>query len=348
MKQFFKFLSAFALGVTLLAGCEKEQSSLTIEDIPEKATIVGSYYYDAGVSAKSSSSYVRDIEILANHPVYVQIDNSTLQAGATGVTIFATATNAKGEFEITVPVSLTTSGVSVEVYPEPFVEKYSEVVGLASGKPVVETYDVVYKAARKQFQLKPNDIVCHNALCTKDEPGEVDTYSEIAKFRVILFENRNSVAVNSDATTSLNYTFEQSSNADVYVTIDDFKYGVTAYNGVADFAIPVSEVKTTSAVIEVKPYASTLNYYYFAYSNGNYGEKTMNNITLDGSYRMSYYKTFRNTLVEVYDDEIDVSIPFSDVKGMPVPVMKIAMMFSPFESFSNYDTDYWNGAVEGI
>ena len=140
MKYFYKILSVVAL-VALLAGCAKEQSSFSAEDIPGRATIIGSYHYDAGQDW-DDDVYIQLIKPLAGHTVYAQVSNSSLKSGSTGYTVYEAVTDAKGNFSISIPATL--QGTQVQVYPKPWLGKHKEVVGVEDNEPIFDNLDVVY------------------------------------------------------------------------------------------------------------------------------------------------------------------------------------------------------------
>lgn len=328
----------------LFVGCAKEQSSFNVEDIPGRATIVGSFYYDAGQGYSSvSKEYVQYVKPLANHTVYAQVSITLDSNSKSGDVVYETTTNANGEFEISVPATL--KGVEVNVYPKPFRGQHSVVVGVENNVPTIEAKDVVYKNDKKKYTLFPNDIQFHDAICTATERTELETYPEVVKFKVQLYKNASYGSVNASSDSSLRYYYETAQNVDVFATIDNKKYAATTSGGVATFAIPAKKKSwTTTATIEIAPYAGKLDFYY--YDTDNYPSK-IKNTELTGYYKMYKYLEESNNGT-IYNNQYSTSVEFSELPGKPVHVVKIAMMFYTYETFSYYKTSLWSSAINDI
>ncbi len=342
MKYFYKFLSVVAL-VALFIGCAKEQSSFSAEDIPGRATIIGSYHYDSGQDW-DDDVYIQQIKPLANHIVYAQVSNSSLKSNSTGYTIYETVTDAKGNFSISIPATL--QGTSVQVYPKPFTGKHKVVVGVEDNEPIFDNKDVVYVGEKKTFTLLPNDIKFHDALCSvEDEREEAATYNEVAKFNVLVYEGQSEGTTSSTNSSSLKYTFEKAKDVDVIVTISGKSYGATSTSGgVAEFAIPAETLDwKPSMTVKIKPYKSSLNYYYWD-SEAQRTKRT----DLDGCYKLYRYiapGASSYSSVSSGSNSFSLSVQFSELEGKPAPVIKATLIFEPYETFQYYNQSNWNNAI---
>jgi len=338
MKYFYKFLSVVALVAVLLTGCAKEQSSFSAEDIPGRATIMGSYYYDAGVEYDEElGEYVAIVKPLAGHVVFVQIDNSTLKSGAKGDTVYETVTNAQGEYAISIPVTL--DGTDVQVYPKPFMAEYSEVVGADEDGAVIKTPDAVYTSPKESFKdVCPYDIKFHDAICTPESKRqEAETYPYTWTFTVTVGEAQYS---KSSSTIKKEYT-SPDDVVSVLVKVKDSKTDKEVYyaartnrnSGVAKFIVPAAEADGSATVTAIiKPYLKN-NYKYYYYNGGNITSQSIS----AGSFEM--YNGYSVA------SSISNSLTFKDLEGVPAPDLRVRMVFVPFsnvESFG-YSVGEWYG-----
>ena len=339
MKYFYKFLSVVALVAVLLTGCAKEQSSFSAEDIPGRATIMGSYYYDAGVEYDEElGEYVAIVKPLAGHIVFVQIDNSTLKSGAKGDTVYETVTNAQGEYAISIPVTL--DGTDVQVYPKPFMAEYSEVVGADEDGAVIKTPDAVYTSPKESFKdVCPYDIKFHDAICTPESKRqEAETYPYTWTFTVTVGEAQYS---KSNSTTIKKEYTSPDDVVSVLVKVKDSKTDKEVYyaartksgNGVAKFVVPAAEADGSATVTAIiKPYLKN-NYRYYYYNGGTITYQSIS----AGSFEM--YNGYSVA------SSISNSLTFKDLEGVPAPDLRVRMVFVPFsnvESFG-YSVSEWYG-----
>lgn len=143
------------------AGCKKEQTSLSIDDIPTKARIVGNItcmteLVDSMHNGQSMRSYVG----VSNRKVILTIANSQLAPNGKGdgVSAFTCTTDLDGNFDIEVPV--VDANTSVTIIPEPFIGSY---VHKTVMKDVNDTYEktenveVLFSASRT-FSVSPYGI----------------------------------------------------------------------------------------------------------------------------------------------------------------------------------------------
>lgn len=322
MKHFYKFLSVVALVAVSLTGCVKEQSSFSPDDVPGRATIIGSYHYDAGQGYDyDDESYIRYIKPLANHTVYALVDNSTLKTDSKGYTVYETTTDKHGEFKISVPVTLT--GTTVKVYAKTFLGKRQEVVGVEDNEPIFENPDVVYKAAEKTYSLKADDIVFHDAICTVntgDEREETETYPYTWTFTVKVGEGVYHKVNNY----SYQVLYNNAEDVNVLATVDGHKYGATTNaKGIAKFVIPATEkVGSAVAYVEIKPYLEeNFTHLYFQ------GSSVATSILEKGTYEM--YNGGSNTV-----PSISQSLTFVEFSNTD-PNINVNMVFIPFDGIAN-------------
>ena len=155
----FKTLIAVVIATLAFTSCSEEQTSLSIDDIPGKAKIIGSFIYNDGQRASSSSTSNTDKPV-ANQTVHVKISNASISPNHTGYgyTTFETTTDANGEYEIEIPAVET--GVTVIIQGAPFIgKKYSTSGNTITGGTAITTKDGVYEATPITKTAKPNDII---------------------------------------------------------------------------------------------------------------------------------------------------------------------------------------------
>ena len=163
---------------TILVGCKPEpveQSSVSIDDFKETATITGTLQYDEGQDF-DGTKYTRLIKPAANITVTAVIANSEFSATTTGsgnLTYTAT-TDAKGNFEIKVPV--TSKGVEVRVKAANFTGQYHRVIDVKDGKPVYTHEEGIYRLDDQTFTLEPNDVEVADGVFTYTERENEEEY----------------------------------------------------------------------------------------------------------------------------------------------------------------------------
>lgn len=155
-----KTLIAVVIATLAFTSCSEEQTSLSIDDIPGKAKIIGSFTFNDGQRTSSSSTSNVDKPV-ANQTVYVKIQNASISPSHTGngYTTFETTTNANGEYEIEIPAVET--GVTVIIQGAPFIgKKYSTSSNTITGGTTITTKDGVYEATPITLNsVTPNDII---------------------------------------------------------------------------------------------------------------------------------------------------------------------------------------------
>lgn len=158
-----KTLIAIAIATVAFSSCTEDQTSLSINDIQGKATIIGSFVYNDGQTYPgSTTTSVSSDKPAMNVKVYVKVSNASLSSNsnAKGYTTFETSTDANGEYEIEIPA--VENGVEVSIQAESFIgRKYSTVSGSTTGiGNSFLTEEGVYEATPIQLsEVKPNDII---------------------------------------------------------------------------------------------------------------------------------------------------------------------------------------------
>ena len=336
----FKF-ATLALALVALTGCQKEQSSFDIEDVPGEAKIMGTLAYDAG-QGYQNGTYTQIIKAAADVRVVAVVDNSTIQSTATGKTVYETKTDANGNYTITVPAHYN-GAVSVEVSADPFIDNYSKVIDVENGAPQIETENVLFKLPTKTVSVTPNDIEIGDGTFTPEGRNILEAYKYNSTFIVKVGEGivSKKKAAKEEGKESDEVVYEivkeyQGVNGkNVLVEINGVKYAAaTKSNGEATFIIP-SEEKAWVANAEITVPGYVVSEYEF------YNEE-LNEENGEMEIKRHYIE---NGTFEQYGDDKNFSIVFKGIAGAPAPVSKVRMIFKPFEGVKDYDY-YWGDADE--
>ena len=111
-----RVFTAMAIAACVFSSCKEDQTSLSVDSLPGKAKIMGRLVYNDGRTTTGSSSSVD--QPAANTTVYLEIDNSSIKAQASGVTVRTTTTDADGYFECEIPTN--DEGVDITIKGAPF------------------------------------------------------------------------------------------------------------------------------------------------------------------------------------------------------------------------------------
>ena len=124
----------------VMTSCQKEQSELTLESLPDKAVITGTVEYVAGDYEQTDGSIISNYQLpLAGQTVMVTIPTSSYAQNADGSQYFEAVTDESGNYRIEIPVSSQTlDNVSVDVLP------FYAVKTLMHGGAIVEIENALY------------------------------------------------------------------------------------------------------------------------------------------------------------------------------------------------------------
>lgn len=134
------FLAAVTVAM-LGTSCSEDQTSLTIEEIPGTAKVIGQVFYQTGIEWNVTTSQ-QEIKyaVAANKKVIIEVQNSEFKPGAAnGITVFETTTDAKGNYEIEVPISGIGS-MKATIKAETFTGDQKNYDGMSTGTNPVPTY----------------------------------------------------------------------------------------------------------------------------------------------------------------------------------------------------------------
>lgn len=150
-------LATVAVAMAVCAGCTREQSSFSIEDLKGRTKISGILSYNLG-QAYENGKYSELHKVAADKPVYVRVNNTSysLTGAAFGYTQFETKTNANGEYEIEVPVP--DKGAQIFLSAPSFAAKRTLLESWENG-PVFKNQEVIFEMNETSLTVYPNDIL---------------------------------------------------------------------------------------------------------------------------------------------------------------------------------------------
>ena len=168
MKTIFKSAMLLASALVVFSSCLKEQTALSIEDIPGSAKVMGILTYNKG-QAYEGGKFIELKEVAAGVEVIVKVHNKTLSpnGNATGTTDYATTTKEDGSFEVIVPA--VDGGVSYEIFAPSFQDTYKSLSERSwkDGEPVFDESEGVYELSKTgSMTLKPGSVAVENAVYT--------------------------------------------------------------------------------------------------------------------------------------------------------------------------------------
>lgn len=327
---------------TILVGCKPEpveQSSVSIDDFKETATITGTLQYDEGQDF-DGTKYTRLIKPAANITVTAVIANSEFSATTTGsgnLTYTAT-TDAKGNFEITVPV--TSKGVEVRVKAANFTGQYHRVIDVKDGKPVYTHEEGIYRLDDQTFTLEPNDVEVADGVFTYTERENEEEYIYYSEYKVVVGKQTYSKSTDEDTDEAkVLKQYREAKDVDVIIEVEfegeTFKYVASTNNeGVATFNIPTYTMTWEPTIhVTANPFAEEKFTYYRIEWSEEDEENIARKYTLSGKFEQaSGYTDYPS---------------FNSIESLPAPEHKVKMNFVSFNSEKEdgyHAAEDWEGA----
>ena len=316
---------------TILVGCKPapvEQSSVSIDDFKETATITGTLQYDEGQDF-DGTKYTRLIKPAANITVTAVIANSEFSATTTGsgnLTYTAT-TDAKGNFEIKVPV--TSKGVEVRVKAANFTGQYHRIIDVKDGKPVYTHEEGIYRLEDQTFTLEPNDVEVADGVFTYTERENEEEYIYYSEYKVVVGKQTYTKSTEGEARVVKQYREAKDVDVIIEVEFDDetFKYVASTNNdGIATFNIPTHTMTWKPTIsVTANPFAEEKFTYYRKEWSESEGDSIVRKYTFSGKFEQVSGKT---------DNPI-----FNSIESLPAPEHNVKMNFVLFNEEEAEDGD---------
>lgn len=164
MKTLVKAAIFFASAMVMFSSCLKEQTGLSVEDIPGVAKISGKLMIDEG-QAYEDGRFVELLRPAANYQITAKVDNNTLSpTSAQGNTEYTVTTNEDGTFEIVIPA--VDAGVNVELVAPAFLGVQSQLSSLVinDGQMLFENVEGKYSYNKNLTGLRPGDVEIVNGV----------------------------------------------------------------------------------------------------------------------------------------------------------------------------------------
>ena len=176
-------------------GCNPEQSELSLDSITEKATVSGTFVYDAGVNMSDTVYTVSNYAPAAGHTVYLEIpyseywDNdgnssssssssgsgTSTSQGNKGNKIYETVTNEAGEWSFEVPT--VSEGIQATVRIQDFRRLRSEYVKMNGTTPEFKTSLYEY-ACDTTVSLRPGSVKILNIDLKGKEVSDFEGFNQ--------------------------------------------------------------------------------------------------------------------------------------------------------------------------
>lgn len=335
MLQKSNLLTSFILLMMLFAGCSKEQTSMSIEDIRERAKIIGNLCYNEG-QRYEGGNIVDKISPAANKRILIEVSNASLSPTGTaqGNTTFTTMTDKEGNYSIEIPVAAKSQGTVITIKAETFEGTQSVLKSLNQPSPEFETKKGVYSYAGQTEIVKPNETIVCNMMYQFTERETVTTIQETVelKAKIGVGKLRKSSYYDSE------YYIDVQPGISVIVSVTDYNNGINEnskrnYGGVTNNKGEVTikiPVKEKPCILGIELHAITFAVNDFIYYGGS-----SNTISYKGSY-----KQFSNG---VFKSPINLGDIMLGGPNDPNTILKSIMVFEQSEDQPyGYNYRYYN------
>ena len=270
MKAIVKAAMLFAVALLAFSACLKEQTSLSIEDIPGKAKVMGKLMIDEGQTYEGNK-FVQLKKPAANMELVLKVKNSSLDPDGTaaGWTDYPVTTNEEGLFEVEIPA--VDDGVQYKVVAASvFGKRYfiaDEVI--SNGQILTKEVDCVYDYDSGVKTVTPGKTDVISAVYTYKTFETGISFTQYADMKVAVGFGKPKYVKDPDEDFSVTGKGEHKGDVvagagvDIIVSVDykdagvddeTYKFGATTgEDGVAVLSIPCISKKTLAdASISVK------------------------------------------------------------------------------------------------
>ena len=307
MKTIFKSAMLLASALVVFSSCLKEQTALSIEDIPGSAKVMGILTFNKG-QAYEGGKFIELKEVAAGVEVIVKVDNASLSpnGNATGTTDYATTTKEDGSFEVIVPA--VDGGVSYEIFAPSFQDTYKSLSERSwkDGEPVFDESEGVYELSKTgSMTLKPGSVAVENAVYTFKpfaQDKSLPTYVTLIVEAGIGVCVEEKVLVNQTTNESKKIpgaTLEYAEGIDVVVKVtygpdydNQVRYygGTTGSKGTFELQIPAtSEDMSADIQLMAREFIGEEDFVYYTYNDDRTGTKEHEIVA--GGYTFEQYST---------------------------------------------------------
>lgn len=292
MKKFIGIAMLMVSAFCVLPSCNKEQTGLSIDDIPGKAKITGTLYIDYGQAYVDGKVVSRKVPA-ADIEVIVKLDNSDISSGSRGYTDYKVRTNGNGEYAVDIPA--VDEGVDVTVTSPDLLGIRSYLKTFENGNMIFDDNKGVFSFSKTLSSVKPGNVKILDGVFSFTSSTQQLTLSESVDFRVnvgICLPAQTKQAL-SDYQTSGNYAYNgtivpgEGVNVILSVRYADTGYtdrtylyaGTTDAKGVAVISIPCTSRKNLSNAtfdLQIPRFLGNEDFKYFTriydYNRSKYSE----------------------------------------------------------------------------
>lgn len=311
MKTIFKAAMLLASVLVLFSSCLREQSSLTIEDIPGSAKVTGTLVVWKGTDFVDGK-FVSLKEPKANTEVTIKVSNGSFANGGSGTTDYTATTNDEGYFECVIPA--VDKGVEFSVSAPAFVEDFLKVKGGKDGVPEIEKIGGVYAVDKTAtYSVQPGDIKDVYVEYQHEASQKAWFFETSVPLKVYVgkaYAAKTSVKKSEiiDGSKSYEYNGEVLPAEKVTVKLDvrynnlnhtETLVGFTNNSGFVQFDIPAESVEDMAAgavnlTLSAEEHLGTEDYTYYAWvrnQNDNLNSKEGSCDLLAGTYTFAQFMT---------------------------------------------------------
>ena len=328
-----------------MTSCQKEQSELTLESLPDKAVITGTVKYEVGdYQAEANGAIISNYQLpVSGQTVMVTIPTANYDDETDGNQYFEAVTDDNGNYRIEIPISTNTLTASIKVVP------FYAVKTLMRNNAIVEIPNALYNTTKagenttstSNITLNQRDIKVVNLVATSASELPVAFDQEVKVNGEVTVEawikNEDAGSKDSDAYIGVpgyhNSTYYQGKGlADYPVTITAtitenretlYEISVTATTKsdgkyTAQMTLPTNCYDngiTTTFSAKVDASLGTFEHWYAIEDARNVGEYDWENIDVDVVYNES--TSGSTTLTSKHELGIAVKIPTFNVTTAP-------------------------------
>lgn len=318
MKKFVGMALLMLSAFCVLPSCNKEQTGLSVENIPGKAKITGTLYIDYGQTYVDGKVVSRKVPA-ADVEVIVKLDNSDLVNTSKGYTDYKIKTNANGEYTVNIPA--VDEGVDVTVTSPDVLGVRSYLRTFENGNMIFDDNKGVFSFSKTVSSVKPGNVKIVDGVFSFTSSTQQLALSEFVDFRVnvgVCLPVKTKQTL-SEYQTSGNYSYNgtivpgNGVNVILSVRYSDTGYtdrnylyaATTDANGVAVVSIPCTSRKNLSNAsfdLQIPRFLGKDDFKYFApvydYSRGRYSEGSA--VIPAGKYA---YRLYTDNCSSYYDFE---------------------------------------------
>ena len=221
----------------VMTSCQKEQSELTLESLPDKAVITGTVKYEVGdYQAETDGAIISNYQLpVSGQTVMVTIPTANYADKTAGNQYFEAVTDDNGNYRIEIPISTNTLTASIKVVP------FYAVKTLMRNNAIVEIPNALYNTTK----AGENTTSTSNITLNQRDIKVVNLVATSASELPVAFDQE--VEVNGEVTVEAWIKNEDagSKDSDAYIGVPGY-HNSTYYQGkgLADYPVTITATIT--------------------------------------------------------------------------------------------------------